>query len=362
MNSKERVLCTLAHQEPDRVPLDTWMTAEGREALRLHFRLPPEDDPYEQWHEGLMQRFRVDFRFPKLPYIGRPLRTFADGSWETEWGFRRKGLYAGVSITHPLAQAASVESIVHYPFPDPDWYDYSGLAHYCATHRQYALVGGSWSPFFTQACHLMGMERLLLNLYDAPELVSALLHRLVEFHIAVSERMFAAAPGHFDIMFVGDDYGGSIGLLMKPAHWRSIVKPELQRLVDLAHSNGLKFMLHCDGAIRQIIPDLIEMGVDALNPIEPEAAGMEPAEIKGLFGKQIALHGTVSLATTLALGTPVQVCQEIYRLLELCAPGGGLILCPANYLLPDIPPANVLALYDTAYEAGHYPIQRQYAV
>lgn len=344
----------LNHQEPDRVPLDTWMTVDGREALCRHFGMMPETDPYEQWHEGLLQRLHVDLRFPKLPYIGPPLRTFEDGSWETEWGFRRRGLYAGVSITHPLADAKCVEDIEACHFPDPAWYDYSGLARYCEAHRRYAICGGSWSPFFTQACHLMGMEQLMFNLYDAPELVSALLHRLVDWHLGVSERMFAAAPGGFDIMFVGDDYGSSESLLMRPDHWRAIVKPELQRLVDLAHAHGLKFMLHCDGAIGEIIPDLVEIGVDALNPIEPEAKGMDAVEIKRTFGERLSLHGVISLVTNLALGTPADVRREVHRLLDACAAGGGLILCPANYLLPDIPVENILALYDTVYNEGHY--------
>ncbi len=356
MDSRERVMLALNHEEPDRVPLDTWMTPDAKESLRLHFGLSPETDPYEQWHEGLMQRFHTDLRFPKLPYIGPPLRTFEDGSWETEWGFRRQGLYAGVSISHPLGEATRVEEILSHPLPNLDWYDYSGLRRYCDAHRQFALCGGSWSPFFTQACHLMGMDRLLLNLYDAPHLVSALLHRLVGFHIEMSERMFEAAPGCFDIMFIGDDYGGSESLLMNPEQWRDIVKPELHRLVDLAHAYGLKFMLHCDGAIRKIIPDLVEMGIDALNPIEPEAKGMDAAEIKRTFGDRLTLHGAVSLVSNMAFGTVDDVRREVRRLLESCAPGGGLILCPGNYLLPDIPVENILALYDTVCEEGRYPL------
>ncbi|MCL5074488.1 MAG: hypothetical protein M1136_02390 [Chloroflexi bacterium] len=352
MDSRERVLLAFNHQQPDRVPLDTWMTDDAREVLRKYFGLSPERDPYARWPEGLLQRFYVDLRHPQLPYIGPPLRVFEDGSWETEWGFRRRGLYAGVSITHPLADAKDIEDVLRHPFPDLNWYDYSGLREYCRVHRQYALCGGSWSPFFTQACHLMGMERLLINLYDAPGLVFALLHRLVDFHIALSERMFESAPGYFDIMFIGDDYGGSNNLLMSPAHWRALIKPELQRLVDLAHAYGLRFMLHCDGAIREIIPDLVEMGVDALNPIEPEAKGMDPVEIKHAFGDQLVLHGAVSLVTNLALGTAEDVRQEVRRLLRELAPGGGVILCPANYLLPDIPVENILALYDTVYEEG----------
>lgn len=357
MDSRERVLLAINHREPDRVPLDTWMTDDGREMLRRHFGLPPERDPYERWHGGLLERFHVDLRHPQLPYIGPPLRTFEDGSWETEWGFRRKGLYAGVSITHPLGQATTVQEILDLPFPDPGWYDYTGLRRYCETHRQYALCGGSWSPFMTQACHLMGMDRFMLNLYDAPELVAALLHRLVDFHVEVSERMFAAAPGYFDLLFIGDDYGGSENLLLSPGHWRSYVKPELKRLADLAHAYGMKFMLHCDGAIFKIIPDLVEIGVDVLNPIEPEAKGMDPVEIKRTFGDRLAQHGVVSLVTNLALGTAEDVRRETRHLLAELAPGGGLILCPANYLLPDIPVENILALYDTVYTEGYYPIQ-----
>jgi uroporphyrinogen decarboxylase len=351
---RERVLTTLAGREPDRVPLDTWMSKEAIVKICEYLGLPTETDPYGMWHEGILQRLHVDFRRPYTPYVGPPLRTFADGSWETEYGVVRKGYGYGVAVTHPLADATEVDEILAYgSYPDPDWYDYSGLGDYCRRHAEYAFTGGSKFPFFTEACDLMGMEQVMLNLYEAPQLVEALFHKLVDVHITLTERWLEVAPESIDILICTDDYGGRENLLISPGHWRTFMKPALQRVVDFGQERGLHVMLHSDGAIRAIIPDLIEMGVDILNPIEPEADGMEPASIKRDFGDQLVLHGAAS-AMNLVHGTPEEVAAEARYLFEHLAPGGGFVLCPSNHLLEDMPVENILALYDTAYEAGQY--------
>lgn len=353
LSPRERVLCALDHQEADRVPLDTWISREAIDKLCRHFDLSPETEPYGMWHEGLLQRFRIDFRRPYTPYCGPPLRAFADGSWETEFGLVRQGYGYGVPTTHPLEEATEVAQIMDYPYPRPEWYDYSGLAPYCRRHAQYAITGGSKFAFFTEACDLMGMETLMLNLYDAPELVEALLHRLVDMHVALTECWLEAAPNAIDILICTDDYGGRESMLISPEHWRRFVRPALRRVVDFGHDHGLRVMLHSDGAIRPIIPDLIEIGLDILNPIEPEAERMEPAGIKAAFGEELVLHGAASVMT-LVHGTPEEVAAETRTLLAQLAPGRGFVLCPTNHLLEDMPVENIVALYDTAYEAGRY--------
>ena len=329
------------------------MSAEAREILRRHFNLPPERDPYEYWHEGLLQRFRIDLRRPMTPYIGPPLATYPDGSWDSEYGERRKGYGYGVPVSHPLQNAQDLGQIFDYPLPDPDGYDYSGLADYCRRNERYAITGGSKFPFLTIACDLMGMERLMINLIEAPDLIQALLHRLVDLHLRLTQRWLEAAPGMIDILIITDDYGSNHDLLISPRHWQKLIRPELERIIDFAHDWGVKVMLHSDGALRRILPDLVELGLDILNPIEPEAKGMDPAGIKRDYGSQIALHGGVS-ARNLALKTADQVRAEVKGLIETVAPGGGYILCPTNHILEDMPVENVIAMYDVAYQCGAY--------
>jgi uroporphyrinogen decarboxylase len=352
-SSKERVLTTIRHQPPDRVPIDCWMSDAARENIRNYYRFPPEEDSYESWHTLVMERFHVDFRWPKLPYIGPLLKKYPDGSWESEWGVIRKGYGGGVPITHPLRDARKISEIENYPYPVSDWYDFSGLANYCQKNSQYAIIGGSYFPFFTQSCTLMGMDRVMTNLYDAPVLVEALMNKLVDVHISLTEKWLSAAPGMIDIIICTDDYGSTENLLISPNHWRKYIRPMLQRVVDYTHSRGLRFMLHSDGAIREIIPDLIDIGVDILNPIETDSKGMDYVAIKRDFGKHLAFHGAMS-SIKIVQESAESIVQEVYQLIKCLAKGGGYIFTTCNVLTEDTPVENIEAVYRAAYMYGRY--------
>jgi uroporphyrinogen decarboxylase len=305
------------------------------------------------WHEGLLQRLRIDLRRPIPVYVGPELRTYADGSWDTPIGVRRKGLGYGHAQTHPLAGAQAVETISAYPWPSPEWYDYSGISSYCRRYSDYAFIGGSKFPLLHEACDLMGMQRVMTNLFDAPDLMHALFDKLLDVHMKLTQAWIDAAPESIDVLIVTDDYGANNNLLISPDQWREFIQPRLGRIVDFAHSQEYKVMLHSDGAIRKIIPDLIDMGFDVLNPIEPEAEGMEPASIKRAFGEDIVMHGAAS-SLNLAHAQPDQIRAEVAYLMERVAPGGGFILCPSNHIMADMPVENIFMLYDTAYEMGAY--------
>ena len=168
-----------------------------------------------------------------------------------------------------------------------------------------------------------------------------------------TSQLLASPLTHKHILIITDDYGASQNLLIGLPQWRQFFQPRLQKIIDYGHRHGCKVMLHSDGAIRKLIPDLIEMGLDILNPIEPEAAGMSPASIKEDFGEKLTLHGAAS-NLNLAHGDPASIRREVERLVAEVAPGGGFILCPSNHLMPDMPVENILALYDAAYELGAY--------
>ncbi len=353
LSPRERVLTAIAIEEPDRVPVDTWMSGEAIAMLCEAFGLPLQTDPNGLWHEGILQRLRVDLRRPVPVYAGPKLRMHSDGSWDTPLGIRRKGLGYGHALEHPLAEATEIEHILAYPFPAPDWYDYSGLNGYCARYANYAFIGGSKFPLLHEACDLMGMAQLMIDLFDRPALIHALFQRLFEVHMALTQAWIEAAPESIDILIITDDYGASRNLLIGPDQWRDFIKPHLRQIVDFGHSQGYKLMLHSDGAIRKIIPDLIEIGFDILNPIEPEAQEMAPDSIKRDFGGQLALHGAAS-SLNLASATPQEIRAEVRYLVDHLAPGGGFILCPSNHIMPDMPVANILSLYDSVYEFGAY--------
>ncbi len=348
---RERVLATLDHSEPDRVPLDTWMSIGAIQVLCRHLNMPLNSDPNGMWHEGILQRLRVDLRRPIPTYVGPELKTYADGSWDTPLGVRRKGIGYGMALTHPLRTVAEVEQILAYPFPVPDWFDYSGLPGYCQRYAQYAFIGGSKFPLFHEACDLMGMDQAMINFFDEPELMHTLLDKLLAVHMALTESWIAAAPVSIDVMLITDDFGGNQNMLISPKQWREFFKPRLRQIIDFGHAHDMRVMLHSDGSIRQIIPDLIEIGLDVLNPIEPETTDMNPVDIKKNFGAQLVMHGGAS-SRNLVNATEDQIKLEAAHLVTELAPGGGFILCPSNHLMPDMPVENILALYDTAFERG----------
>jgi uroporphyrinogen decarboxylase len=329
------------------------MSVDAIESLCTALGLDVQTDPNGMWHEGVLKRLRVDIRRPIPVYAGPELKTYADGSWDTPLGVRRKGLGYGHAQTHPLAEAVDIQQVLDYRYPSPEWYDYSGISDYCQRYSSYAFIGGSKFPLLHEACDLMGMQQLMINLFDAPELVHALLNKLLDIHMQLTQAWMEAAPESIDILLITDDYGANQNMLIGPDQWREFIKPRLQTIVEFGHQHGYKVMLHSDGAIRTIILDLIEIGFDVLNPIEPEARGMHPAGIKLDFGDQLVIHGAVS-SHNLALADPDQIRAEVVNLMENVAPGGGFILCPSNHILGDMPIENVFALYDAAYEFGWY--------
>jgi uroporphyrinogen decarboxylase len=329
------------------------MSNRAIQLLCKNLGISPQTDPNGMWHEGVLQRLRVDVRRPIPVYTGPGLGTYADGSWDTPLGIRRKGVGFGMALNHPLRDATEVEQILVYPYPSQDWYDYSGMRRYTEQYAQYAFTGGSKFPLLTEACDLMGMDRVMVNLFDMPEVMHALFEKLLDVHLKITERWLEVAPKSIDILIITDDYGASRNLLIGPLQWREFIKPRLQKIVDFGHQHGLKLMLHSDGAIRKIIPELIEMGFDILNPIEPEANGMDPVGIKKDFGDQIVLHGAAS-SLNLASQKPENIRKEVEHLMSEVAPGGGFVLCPSNHIMPDMPVENILELYDAAFELGRY--------
>lgn len=354
MRSKERVLMAINHQEPDRVPLDFAAKTDVAEALCQHLGVESEcayshafDFP-----EALLQRLQVDIRIVRAAYIGPPLATFADGTRMDILGIHRSK--DGYPIEHPLAGATSVAQIEAYPFPNPDAFDYEHYSDQCERVEDYAVCGGDWCPFFTWAHVLMGTEDLLTAMIDRPELVHALLGRLVDYYYETSRRMFQAAKGKLDIFFMGDDYGTQRGPFVSPRHFREFILPHLKRLYGQAKSYGLRVMQHTCGSVREFLPDLITAGMDVLDPIQVRARDMEVHALKRDFGDRIAFHGSIDTQRTLPMGTSEDVREEVLDRLTHVAPGGGLIICGSQHYMRDIPLENIITIYDTVREYGHY--------
>jgi uroporphyrinogen decarboxylase len=219
---------------------------------------------------------------------------------------------------------------------------------------QYAILGGDWSPFWHDALDLLTFAGLSYKMYDDPELVDAILQHLVDYYFEVSRRIFDAAGDVIDIFFIGNDFGGQTGPLISEKLFRRFYAPHLKRLADLGHDYGLKVLLHCCGGFAPLIPAMIEAGLDGVQALQPTCRGMDPAELKADWGGKIVLMGAVD-TQLLIEGTPEQARAETHRVLDIMKPGGGYICSPSHdYLLPETPLENVLALYETVREHGDY--------
>jgi uroporphyrinogen decarboxylase len=225
-------------------------------------------------------------------------------------------------------------------------FDYSKIEKLCDKYSAYAVMGGAWSPVFCTASSLIGMETLMAGMYDQPDFVKLFLTRVNDLFYEQSVRIFEAANGKMDIFFMGDDYGTQRGLIMSEAMWDEFYAPHLARLFSLAKDFGLKVMLHSCGSVRRLIPRLVQLGMDALDPIQVRAAEMQPESLKTDFGDAITFHGGVDTQHLLPFGTVEEVRAETERLIEIFGRGGGYILGPSQEFLPDIPLENIKAIYE----------------
>ena len=362
MNSKERVLIILAHQEADRVPIDFWAEKSVISSLMRHLNLTQ----YEQ----LLQYLQVDIRYVEgARYIGPELYKAPGGRWEDIWGVIRqpmpldqsnpsRGLIQHV-VQHPLAQAETVKDIENHRWPSPDWYEYT-IAEDTQGKEQYAVVCGAdrlnRTAQFKPAMYLRGIEKLLMDLIINPKIVEAINERLIPYYIEFNENIFHRANGKIDIFYMGDDFGTQKGPFISIEMWRRFFKPGFKRFIDHAHSHGIKVMHHTCGSVVDLIPDFIECGLDILQSLQPLARGMDFKKIKSEYGRYIAFQGGIDIQDVMPFGTVDRVKTEVRRIIETLAPGGGYIFCSSHNLQPDTPLQNTLAMYETAIEAGKYPL------
>jgi len=357
MTSKQRVLTALSHREPDRVPWDYWAGPEVTERLQQHLGLATKED--------LLRELGVDLRYVTGPsYVGQALRTHEDGTVEDLWGVRRRVItvarggyrwtYKHVALS-PLEAAQTVTEIDAYDhWPSPDWWDYSGVAAECEQYPGYAVVNAGdrldRTAQLKPMMYLRGMEQTYLDLTLNPRMAEAIIAHIREYFLEYNRRVFEAAQGKFDLFMMGDDFGTQHGPMMSVAMWRKFFRAGFRAYIDLAHRYGLRVMHHTCGSVGELIPDFIDCGLDALQSLQPRAAGMDLARLKREFGRDLAFHGSLDIQETLPHGTPQEVREMVRRQLEVGQPGGGFILGTAHNIPPETPTENVVALYEAARE------------
>ncbi len=347
MNSRERVVIAFAHEEPDRVP--RWCGASPEFLAKAQRELALPDT------ESVLRRFGDDFRRVFARYAGPAFPLSAGATSRTIFGVERAGIGYGQPLSHPLAKA-TLQQVHDYPWPEPNWQDVSRIRHEAlAWNRQYAILGGDWSPFWHDAIDLLGMEDLYLKMYDEPHLVDAVLTYIVDYYAAVSRRIFDAAADALDVFFIGNDFGSQNGPLLSPAQFERFMLPHLKRLIELGHACELKVQLHCCGGFEPLIPAMIAAGLDGVHAIQPCCRGMDLATLKTRYGKAIVFNGAIDSHHVLIAGTPDLVRRRTREVLQIMAPGGGYVAGASHdYILEETPVDNVLAMLDTVAEFGVY--------
>lgn len=377
LTSRERLRMALRHEEPDRVPIDFGQDYHNGinevayqnlvSYLQLDTPAPPRVYDLIQRlavvDECILERFHVDTRY----IMANPNKNWmpqveSDGSFEDEWGVYRKrcGYYCD-SVRAPLA-GKSKEEIARFPFPDPtESSRFRGLreeARRLHESTSYALMAGQAASLYYSSAELRGFEEYMGDIAREPELISRLVDRVLEWMMEFTGRYLDEIGDYIEAWWMGDDWGMQTGPIMNPQTFRAVFKPRYRRLLDLVKSKTkAKVCLHTCGATYWILSDLADMGVDVVHPLQPTARGNEdPVRIKKEFGHCLSFYSNIANTTILPQGRPQDVVEEVRRKIGALAPGGGYIFSAGHNIQGDVPPANIVALFDTAYEAGTYPL------
>ena len=345
MTSRERWLAVLKRQKPDRIPTDYWATKEATAKLKMHLGCRTRRQMLNKLHVDYVVTVSPDYVGPT---IGRNRDVYGCRYRDVNYG---SGSYREC-IHHPLAGFASVEEIKRsYRWPDADWWDYSGIRDQIKGNETQPIRGGGSEPFLIYK-YLRGDEQAFLDLVLEPEIVHYCLDKLFSLAYENTRRIYEQIPGQVMISYVAEDMGGQDDLMIAPKHIREYLLPGMKRLIDLVHEAGAFVFHHNDGNCRPIIPDMIALGIDVLNPIQWRCAGMEREGLKRDFGSALVFHGGVDNQRTLPFGTAAEVRQEVENNLRILGSGGGYILAPCHNVQALSPPENIVAMYEAGFELG----------
>ena len=346
MNHKERVLNTLEYRGYDRIPVKHEGTPEIDQSLMEYLGVID--------NVGLLGRLGDDFRIVEPVWAGPELRTWPDGSWEGWWGERYNKLSFGEGVYPeavylPFADVTVAAELDTHRFPSADWFDYGTIKVQCEQKADYAIVCGSAGQpdFINGIARCRGVEQVILDVAVEDPVFLALMEQRYEFFYEMTERTLRAAEGLIDIVHFGEDLGTQNGLLVSPRTFERLFAAKYEALFALAHDYGAKTMLHSCGSVRQLIPRLIEIGLDILDVVQVSAAGMGIVELHETFGDQLCFCGSVCVQTTLPFGTAEDVCREV-ELRQRLFHDGGLILGPTHAIQVGTPLDNILAMYRCA--------------
>lgn len=375
MNSKERVLSALNFEEPDRVPIDLggYVTGITKGAYRdlcdyleLDESLTTLDVVQQLTYpsEEVLEKLGVDTRYLFITdgeKEEKKIQETPEGTFYTDgWGVKRKlssnELYFDI-VESPLADMTT-EELKDHPFPDPED-QREDIVRAVTKFREkygdkgYAVATQIFGTTFELSWYLRGFEQFLKDLYQDTEFVELLLDSLVDYWHGFFDILFEEADDLIDVVMMGDDLATQSKLLLNPGVYRDIVKPRQRKICSYLKNQGVSVFYHTCGAIKPLIPDLIDIGVDALNPVQVNATGMETDKLKEDFGDKIAFWGGgIDTQKVMPTGSVKEVREEVKHRVDDLAPGGGFVFNPVHNIQADVPPENILEAFTTAQKYG----------
>ena len=339
MTARERVLTALNHQVPDRTPRDFWAEEPSWNRLLAHAGHADR--------ERLLRELGIDLRH--LDAVSAPETALGGGLFQNLWGERY--VYQSTpwgpmreDVPGALAGAASLADLEAFAWPSPDARDYSQLAHQVRQHDEFALVYG-FADVWQRPALVRGWEGMFLDMMEHPAWVHFLGRKFTDFYLADYTRAAEVTGGRIDLYLLISDLGSQHGPLISLPMFRQFVAPYLKEMADLIHRLGARVLYHSCGAIRPFIPDLIALGVDVLDPIQPTGPDMSPERLQADFGDRLSFHGGLDRQKLLPFASPEKVSAVARHYCETLGRNGGYILSPAHLFQPDVPPENVRAVY-----------------
>ena len=376
ISHRERVLAALDHEETDRVPLDfggsaaTTIYYTAYERLKAHLGIEgaPTTVTAKRTRtvipdEEVLLRFDVDTRFLSLGgYEGGIGHEIDEDRFVDEWGttWEKRDTHPYMSVDGPFCdRPAEIADLEDHDWPDPENEGYyRGLAERARSlhaNTDYAIVLGLPSGVIHQGQWLRGWAQWLMDLYKNPDYACRMMDIVADHWIGVAGNVLDKVGNNVDVVYLGDDLASQQGTLFSPEVYRKLIKPRHARMIGSVKERGVKVMFHTCGAASTLFEDLIEVGVDAVNPVQVNAKDMDPARLKRDFGDRLTFWGGVDTQKILPFGTPADVRAEVRRMIDIMTPGGGYILNSVHNIQPDVPPENVVAMLE---EAGDYVPQR----
>jgi uroporphyrinogen decarboxylase len=385
MTSRERVLTTIQHEQPDRIPLvigvsnATGIKMKPYRGIKAIAGIRAPDNYLYDWpelgtaeiDEETMRRLHSDVRgvLDLEPERVRKRNRDRDphSDYIDSWGGGQKEISPGDWFPgiHPLAEAQTIEDL-DLSRDWPDMSDPTRIAHVRETSRrlaeenQFAIMATPWLLFpFERAFAMQGMETFLLNMVTNPDFARALLEKIADYCKQLMGRFLEELGDNVDIIKIGDDLGTQGSLMISPKMYRQMLKPVHADFISFIRSRTkAKVLFHSDGDVAPLIEDFIEIGVDILNPIQTSAGSMSdlPA-LKKRFGKNMVFCGGIDSHRILPYGSVEEVRREVRRVMQILGPGGGCMMGAVHTVMNDVPPENVLAMVDAVEEFGHYPSQ-----